>query len=670
MHTNPICHWAGGPKLLLDLDYRAPRETRTTHPTTQAEVLALGLPAATALWPCQEVAGNLIDPIGAVDLVPTNAPLQGQRASGIYYNGDITGTSKKAIEATYNTTQRFAAAAAGSLDIALQDFAIWLEFRVARTMFAAGDRSVLGKWNGTNGYRFTITLGGLMKWVVSDAVTTITCTATQAAMGSGAWHGILLICDRTAGFLRFVTQAGTTSIALGAVGSLTNAALFSLLYPGAGDSAAPVQISNAIMWIGAGVTGMGTATFNLLNANHGKDPATGIAPHMPLNLCTYNAVLLGTAGPYTAGFGQHNIEWYGTNGAPAGQWPIHWNSKLRGGLGGFGLSSHSQVTGYQPAGVVDDFANAAWTKVTSAISGTAANLNDSPRGMRDAQRMLTSAANGYIRSNQFATTPGNVYTFTIFIKRHSGSAVDVPGTIEFWNVSAGASAATQAFTATTEWQLITLTFTAAVGQILTQIRVNVTPNGGAISLHRYQVFDGGAFTFNTTSATMPRVLNKLSSVAPGNGPGVYQKGSKGEIEIVFATNYAANPGVQRYMLAEYSTGTGVPANVHDETLSGADLDQTTVYNSGGGADHVGNGTNLNLANEHTVKYRWDVAGLPSGNTSEIIEDGGAPISASVAPWVATDTVNDFVVGGDVLTSPPTLQLNGQIARIRIWDGPR
>ena len=51
MHTNPIAHWSGaaapvGP--LLNLDYRTPRES--PHPANQAEVLALGLPAATALW--------------------------------------------------------------------------------------------------------------------------------------------------------------------------------------------------------------------------------------------------------------------------------------------------------------------------------------------------------------------------------------------------------------------------------------------------------------------------------------------------------------------------------------------------------------------------------------------------------------------------------------------
>jgi len=74
-----------------------------------------------------------------------------------------------------------------------------------------------------------------------------------------------------------------------------------------------------------------------------------------------------------------------------------------------------------------------------------------------------------------------------------------------------------------------------------------------------------------------------------------------------------------------------------------------------------------MAIEHNMRYRWDTAGLPSGNTSEIIEDGGAPIAGSVAPWPVSDTVDYYFFGEDETVNR---QFDGHIARMRIWEFPQ
>lgn len=659
MHTNPICHWSGatapvGP--LLDLDYRAPRAS--VYPQTSAEAVALGLPAPTAIYTMQELASPLIDTVGGVALTPGGTgigALVGQRASGLYWNGSLTGASKKAIELV-DPYDHFQAPDVNVFNVGLNSFAFYVEFRVKLVFSATGSPMLFTKqWTASPyaGYLVKVGTAGSVSLEIRDGIGSSFVTKSDARFVDGSWHRGLVVLNRTALTMQWFTDLGNSAVIAVTRGDLTSIDQAFRIFGGT-NAGVRGQISQLLMWIGPSAESLGQAQFDILNV-HGTDPNP-----VPLNVFTHTDRISDLCG-YTAGFGVHLADW------STDKLPIGWNQRLNAGAGGLGLGvwrAASSLLAYS-----DDFSNAAWVKSgTCVVSIASAALNDSPRGMREAAKMTVAAGAGYV-SAQTATAAETRYTFDVFIKRHSTAGGNVNGNIEMYNATGGVSVATQAFVATTEWQRIKLTAVTQAGQVATQWRINVTDANGILALNRATVVAGYMSTpiFRHTAAGGFALTDyRLTNTAPGMLPGKYQKGAQGEIDLNFAANDGSN-GVQRNFLNELSFWIPSMANAHVVMVNNIDLHEEEVYNNAAGMDHVAFGTVINMAAEHNMRYRWNTAGLPSGNTSEIIEDGGAPIAGSVASWVAGDTVDYYFFGED---DTANRQIDGHIARMRFWAVPQ
>jgi len=658
MHTNPIAHWSGaaapvGP--LLNLDYRTPRES--PHPANQAEVLALGLPAATALWNCQEVAGNITDKIGAVHLVNV-AGVQGQRASGIFWNNNFTGDQKKAIEGTNGSvTTRFTAALAADLDVGLLDMAMWVEFR-CKTHLMTLARYIASKFDSValTGYRLRLSNVGVMTFQAYDGAAAITPGVTDARFVDGGWHRALCILDRTAGFVRLITEYGTQSLAIGALGSIATGAFFSLLAGStASSTSASIQISECILWIGAGVTGMGAAEFNILNADHGVDPNP-----VPLDVHACASLVSDLCG-YTAGFGVHLADW-STN-----LLPIAWNPRLNGGAGGLGLgvwrAAASLIT------ESDDFTLVWVPSGTCTTSKAAADLDDSPRGMEEACRLTVAAGAGYIE-HQSATAALTRYTFDVFVKRHSTAGADVNCNLEMYNVTGGVSVATQAFVATADWQHIPINGGAFItpGGITAQLRIYIDDNGRSIHAFRAHAVQDtrDPFIAPYTSAGVVTESSTTYQTAASALAGEWMKGAKGEIEATLVTSCAVLPIANNATVLDTDDAAAGNNDKRIERFDATQHGEGLAYtNVGALADTVDSGVAIDASVVETdLRYQWDAANPSLGGRHSRLIINAVEYLGAVAGWAHSDLVKKLWLGVNDSAIEP---LQGVMSRLRFFD---
>jgi len=648
MHTNPIAHWAtlGPVAPLLDWDFRTPVEQ--PHPASSAGVVALGLPAPTVLYNCQEAAGNITDKVGAIDLVAAVGPYQGQRAVGLYWNGDYTGTQKLAVEGVNGSTNKFAAALAASLDTGMNSFAFWLEFRCKRHLMSV-TRSIFGKMvhATTTGYRIRISNAGALTFNIGDGALSNTATVTSTSFTDGDWHRVLVVCDRVAGRIYIYSDLGNNNVVITA-GNLDNAAFFSMLAVEAQTGFAG-QISEIIGWIGASAVGMGQAHFDALNLGSSNPNA------VPFNIATHASQISDLVG-YNPGFGVFLGEFS----------PNHLPIAFDAGMTDLGLGCWRAATSLLAES--DKFDTTWAVSGTAVVSGLFTNLDVSPRGMWEAYKMTVAAGVGAIRHN--TVTAGNtVYTFDVFVKRHNTMGADVNCQLNMIDVThGGASIGVQAFTATAIWQRVTLRVSTIAGQISTDWRIEILDAAGAIALCRATVRAGeiGPPIYRVTSVGSLALTDyELTNAAPSMAPGVYIKGAQGEIELTFKC--ARDNALQRHMLSMVSVVAGGDRNAHDPYVDNVTNHLCEVYDSANNLNHLVIGSALNMVLEWTMVYRWKVSGLPSGNTSEVTENGGAPIAGSVAAWPVASTVDYLLFGMDPTGSR---HLDGLISRIRIWEQPR
>ncbi len=191
-------------------------------PTSAAELVVAtgGYGTWTHNWRCSEAAGNLVDDISGLALVPGGAPTY-QAA------GAIAGDFAVNLGAD-GAANRFVSGSAAALDHALDEFALLVTFRC--TAVAAANRHFCGKVGvSPTFWGLQVNAGGQAVFSANDGVALFTRTVASADHDDGLWHDVLCIVDRPANRMVVQSDLGSSGeLDITAMGSVSNATFFSI----------------------------------------------------------------------------------------------------------------------------------------------------------------------------------------------------------------------------------------------------------------------------------------------------------------------------------------------------------------------------------------------------------------------------------------------------------
>ena len=417
-----------------------------------------------------------------------------------------------------------------------------------------------------------------------------------------------------------------------------------------GGNGLPAQFAYMAAWEDANAEGMGLADLTSF-WTHGTDP-TGL-----LTTMTHASLISNVIGDDPGGLGvllgEHSAV------ANRNQIPIGYSSGFSHSnkLGVRCLIAQSTLLSFS-----DQFSAGTWAVSNAAVSIAVADLNDSPRGTLEAEKLVASAANGYVQ-DLFVSVAATLYSFDAFVKRHSTMGGNVAGALIMYDATGAAIVATQAFTATDEWQRVTLRATSLAGQISTGFRVRIDTNGEALSIFRATAVTGeiGAPIY---SITAPSTMALTDFRASSAGAGDYMKGAQGELEVTYICDIDDETFLR--VICDQLSSLGGDQDRREMRIETNEFTAGQIYDSAA-AYLTGFGALAVQSNEHMVRLRWDVNNLlPGGTNLEVIIDGVTTTDPQ-APWAVSDLVKDIFVGQE---NTITRQLNGTISRIRIWEHPR
>jgi hypothetical protein len=299
-----------------------------------------------------------------------------------------------------------------------------------------------------------------------------------------------------------------------------------------------------------------------------------------------------------------------------------------------------------------------------------------PDGTFHGYAMTSTGSPSLIRDTTDRTAlAGETQGFSIMVKRGKGETSDVAGCrLVIWDKQHAAEIAATTFTATDKWQMIYVEGVVPAGCVDTQRQIDVPWAGvnRVISVMKatmcgttyFDMMPPPSYAYGSGEVTG---LASVSADYTGTIPGAFMKGAQGEIEIVFIchgnfVNGERNLFTQRSALGNYKNG-------HHFSLLPTKQVQVELRNNGNSiVSTLASAVIADLTTETTAVYRWNVAGLASGNKHEISINGGAFVGLNPAAWAYADTINDFFYSGSPPTSPD--RANAQTVSIRIWDAPR
>ncbi len=636
------------PNVLFNADFTTP--VTQPFPSSSAEMTALGVPAPTSIFLLDETGGaNFADRVASNDLTPqglaTSEAWQNQRAIGLFDGTDLY--SKRCFETEQASTGSADAANNTIFDVdGSTSIAFFVLFKSVLGDAPTGSPLILQK-RGPNPYpgyelRFDVTGAGVLDWRVDIGAPAPTECTVALDHRDGAWHGALAILDWNANSQALYTDLGNTSVVPPA-GSPSNTGIFSI-GQGILANAPGLQYAYLAVWVGANAEGMGAADFALL-FRHATDP-TGLLT------TASHASLLGDVVAEAPSFGTSLCEY------SSSQVPLGYNANLTNSLK-MGLRCSPAVTNLLTNS--DDGRVAPWLRVNVGVTGTPSERNDSPRGMREAYRFRATAANGYIYQ-AFATAASTEYTIAVFVKRHTLMAVDVPGRLVFYDVSGGAELASQAFTATSEWQRVSLTATTNVGQVNSQIRIEITTQNDYFTFFRASACLGPyappIYAFGG-AATQALTDFRIAGVA-----GQYLRSLQGEMDIVYASDVDNTPGFQRH---HYYADGGAAPNRHRSLTNAIRQPLWAVNNSAGVAHSTFTGAAADQSVEHDIRHLWNSVNPLSGGIHVFGVDNGVSYNSGAGSYTATETVTTIHIGQDGAANN---QLRGLLATMTCYDGPR
>lgn len=699
MFTNPICHWSsGGPPPLLNFApgqpvaaYGTPAQLPVDQPFhySSAAMASAGIVGTPAhIYGFQEAQGNpVLDLVGSDNLTPagngTEVPLQAMPARGLYVDGTLDGSIKKAMDfEEYDVNQhRLNAAGSGVFDYgAATSFAKFTVFR--RAFRSPALRNFYSKKNGTTTQGFSL--------IFNAANLTLLIEETGGANNSISvsedwygyhWHYALVYFNRNTNLMNLCTDLGDgVAASIAGWGTITSTQTFGFGYTNIYSYPGNMQIAYHAVWEGAQAEAFvaALAANRALLWTHGSSPAACPVDASPAS--GVDGEQLTTIIGEDATDGTMFAAWTGQNNVRG--FPFEYNANFSSANK---LGVATQDTDENTLRDSDDIRFGSlwnWTNV-SVSNGYALAEATNPFGYRKADRVWSTAANARLESADMTCVAGETWSFGCAVIRNWRlEDVDVPSCrLIAWDDNANAEIAATTFDATDKWQWIRLDdFVIPVGCVDVQFWVEI-PWGPVIthpvigdSANRYinlcmctAIRDAQqSHPIWNQGAAYGRTADNPILKYTGTAAGDFIKGAQGEIELTLA-GYGDFLHATRILYDNY-TGAAGSENRRIIRLNTSKQIEFLVYSSAGAlVTTVTTAAIADLNTEHVIVCRWDSAGLPSGDKAEVSIDGGAYTGQNPAAWAASDTVTDHYYSDD---SGLSSALNGSLASVRIWELPR
>ena len=641
---------------LLALDFTEP--TTQQFPQSSAEMTALGLPAPVSIYDFQEAAGNALDHVGSNDLSPINSPKQGEVFTGLWDGSDLT--SYKGCHFQSCSKQRLQAANAGVFDYGVNDSFAMLFFWRPGTGFPlahnAGTQGcgIIYKRNlaAATGYQgFLLGGGNALQFRLEDTVVGVSVVSliSNLGLGGAAPEAILWVVNRTTNTMHLYQHTGLSdSTDITGVATLSSTQTF---YFGSPQRDASFQICYAAMFEGANAESL-DATDLATFWNYAQEP-TGLlttSSHSSNIGCDVNT------GPLIADYASD-------------QFP-HAYDAVFSHAGKLGVQCRASLTNLVQSS--DRFYTVTWAVGTewSATNVTPSNVvgdaDVSPRGLSEAGKCTATNANGYL-GHLFTSVASTVYTFGVYIKRHSTMVGDVTGRLIAYDATGAAEVASLVYTATATWQWIQFTWTSNVGQISTEFRIEIDNNADAICLLRATAVEAD-WIYPIFSESAAAIAGATDFEVAGVD-GQYARGGAGEIEVVAACKDSAVTSIERF-LADIRNGNAnndrrSMSVRSDEKMRAEAWDSSAV--SAGSVDSAVYAWNV----ERTCRMQWRASGfvpLAPGNRVANVVSGNI-VGGIAGAWTSMNQAETLYVGSDGQASPAN-QLNGVIATLKVFNQPR
>ncbi len=622
------------PTALFDGDWTVPV---TQDKPLAADWTAMGAPAPDTINTFNEAAGSgtVNDLVGSADLA-VNLALQGRDTADL---NAVAGD--KAIEFVDKNTDRAEAANSTVHDETTGAFAYLIMFRVSKD--ATG--GIITKKNGSgagNPGIFMFAFTNLLDFYVADGVAISTARVAQEHR-DGAWHYALAFVTRAGGDnVGLITDLGSDPTNACGANSISNASKFAIGESYTGSF--PGQVAYFAKWSGADAEDIAAnwaGTYAPLFWTHGNDPSP-----TPLTTKTHASMIWDRVAAGKVG------------GWDANKLPIGWNGALTNPYKMGLRSSMARSTLLSESEEVET----TWTMTNVTPSANKADLNDSPRGFREARKLTATANNGYIQ-HQVVVTASTVYTLGAFVKRHSTMGTDVTGRLIAYDISNGAEIDAVAFTATDDWAdegFKRLSFTTPVGCISLGFRVEIDTSGEILCVALATLSAWYTLTpiYTTGGTTTVAQCDYRATAAAG----VLVKAEIGEIEFV-QVREAAAVHLGSYLGSAFGGGA-----VNNRRLYWSTNERVYygLYNSVGGVVDTDFSAILNPTLEHVIALQWDAStAIKSGKHIRFYIDAAEEKSHS-AGWTATDTLTTVYVNG---YSAGGSYGNGLMATMKVYDQP-
>lgn len=696
MHTNPICHWAGGSVPLYTWapgDDREVDKTRVSLPNartfydTVAALVAAGVPAPTYLHPCQEAAGSgtVIDVAGGgADLVATGNVLQGCRTPPLWNPTakNFYGGYRRAVEAEYFVqTAGFVCANAALGDPGVGSMAGLVFIRGFD--FSGTAQQIMSK-RVLSGSGWILTLNGSFCRfeVESTAGVARNCSGASGIQWGSHVVAVFYYVDRTTQTMRVwhSTRGWGTLVDMSALGAVAISSAQPLtMFGGTGAAVDTRSMAGHILWsaqwYGADAELMSNnweATYRpILVPVWATTLAQGANDSPGGDLCDYDGYVATAVSSSIVGNDP-------TFGLVVGDF-------CRSGTGGQHytypwrydplISRTSKIVTAQQAtlSVINklDFSEryeeVSWIKSNVNVSSAWADMVENPAGIHAARKLSSTNDLAYI-SDTIATTVGRVYTIDFMHRR--GGAVDVAGRLIAYNITGGAEIASVAFTAGALWGRTYLEWTAPAAS--SAMRIEITSQGNDIHASRACFYDYGfqECPIQIANDSLDRANGTtqykiMPSAAEALDP------DRGEVEIRCRRfNNVAAPGNQFLFDAKTTEPTASNSqNRRQIYIDTANQIVARVWSSAGALIATMTSAPIDMRTETLIRLRWDQGGLPSGNTIELIVNVAAPISGSVAGWASSLTVATYSFTCSASNDGGTW-FGGSVNYIKVWGAPR
>lgn len=249
-------------------------------------------------------------------------------------------------------------------------------------------------------------------------------------------------------------------------------------------------------------------------------------------------------------------------------------------------------------------------------------------------------------------------------------ASNVAGRLVAYDITNGVEIASQAFTATDKWGRTYLEFVAT--SISTGLRIEITTNGESIHVTRCCIYEYGF-----QDAPIQRGNDSPYWTTPPSShwktmptPEETLDPAEGEVEIRVRRYSTYPPSADEYLFTvKQGTGAANSANKRHIWLDSSNQIHATIYNSLGVLSASMVTAAIDMTTETLIRLRWNIAGLPSGNTAELIINTNPPISGSVVPWTVSLTADNYVFAARY-SSDGSDSFCGSFNYVKIWETPQ